>query len=206
MHLRALAAVMAGAALLSGAHVMAADPPNFDFNGYAKVATAVGQPLVVHTVLTNNGVVPTPIPLDFVNFEYTLVIQGTLTSVAGISQHHAGATIAIYSDARVGGTAADYPNPATFTDGTLILSGAFGDLIRTTFMPTLGNFSGDVTFSGGTRLAELSPLDGWPCGGGWSRSVAGIPAGYQEMWDGKIDLSTVAVEPRSWGGVKQLFE
>ena len=206
MHLRALAATMAGAALLLGTQAMAADPPNFDFNGYAQVASAVGQPLVVRTLLTNNGVVPTPIPLDFVNFEHTLVIQGTLTSVVGIAQHHAGALIAIYSDARVGGTAASYASPATFTDGTLILSGTFDDLIRTTFTPNLGNFSGDVTFSGGTRLGEMSPVDGWPCGGGWSRSVTGIPAGYQENWDGKIDLSTVAVEPRSWGSVKQLFE
>jgi hypothetical protein len=197
---------MAGAAFLCGSHARAADPPNFDFNGYAQVATAVGQPLNVYSVLTNNGVVPTPIFLDFANFQHTLVIQGTLTSAAGLVQHHAGASIAIYSDAKVGGTAADYSNLATFTDGALVLSGTYDDLIRNAFTPSLGSFAGNVTFTGGTRLAELSPPDGWPCGGGWSRTLSGIPAGFQENWDGKIDLAQVAVLPQTWGRVKQLFE
>ena len=144
--------------------------------------------------------------LDFINNEYTLVIQGTLSSVSGIAQHHLGAQIAIYSDARSGGTPASYASLATFTDGTLILSGAFADLIRNTFTPTLGSFAGQVNFSGGTRLADLATPNGWPCGGGWSRSISGIPAGFQENWDGKIDLPPVAVEPQSWGAVKRLYE
>jgi hypothetical protein len=206
MQLRALAASLAGAALLFGAHAAAADPPNFDFNGYAQVATAVGQPLVMYSVLTNNGVVPTPILLDFVNYEYTLVIQGTLASAAGIAQHYGAAQIALYSDARSGGTAASYANLPTFTDGTLILSGNFVDLIRNTYLPSLGNFTGQVNFTAGTRLGDLATPNGWPCGGGWSRTISGIPAGFQENWDGKIDIAPVAVEPQSWGAVKHLFQ
>jgi hypothetical protein len=208
MHLRALAAGMAGAALLFGAHVVAADPPNFDFNGYAQIpGTSLGQPLAMYSVLTNNGVVPTPILLDFATNEYTMVIHGTVTGSSATAVYYAGAQVDIYSDARSGGTAADYAIPSSFTDGTLILSGAFaGNLARNTVTPTLGGFIGTVNFSGGTRLADLSTPDGWPCGGAWSRTISGIPNGFQEMWDGKIDLASVAVEPRTWGGVKRLYD
>jgi len=78
-------------------------------------------------------------------------------------------------------------------------------LVRNRFTATLGNFIGTVNFSAGTRLGDLSTPQGWPCGGGWSRSVTGIPVGYQENWDGKIDLAVVGVESKSWDGVKQLY-
>jgi hypothetical protein len=199
---------MAGAALLFGAHVVAADPPNFDFNGYAQIpGTNLGQPMVMLSVLTNNGVVPTPILLDFINYEYTLVVQGTVTGASGIAVYYGAAQVDLYSDVRSGGTAADHANPSTFTDGTLILSGAFvGNLTRNIFTPTLGSFVGTVGFSGGTRLGDLATPNGWPFGGAWSRTISGIPSGYQENWDGKIDLASVAVEPRTWGSVKLLFE
>ncbi len=45
----------------------------------------------------------------------------------------------------------------------------------------------------------------WPFGGAWSRSIGGIPAGYLENWDGKIDLGAVGVETRTWDGVKRLY-
>ncbi len=206
MRPKAFAASLAGAVLLVGAHVVVADPANFDFNGYAQVPSSVGGPLAMYSLLTNNGVVPTPIVLDFANYEYTLVIQGTLGGVSGIAQHYGPAQIALYEDARSGGTPANYGNLATFTDGTLVLSGAFIDLVRNTFTPTLGNFSGLVNFTGGTRLADLALTAGWPCGGGWSRTISGIPAGFQENWDGKIDLATVAIQPRSWGATKELYK
>jgi hypothetical protein len=197
---------MAGAALFLTASVVAAvDPPNFDFNGYAVVPTAVGGTLTMRSVLTNNGVVPTPIPLDFTNFQYTLVVTGTLAGSSGIAQQYNPATIALYSDP-LGGTPANYGVPGTFTDGTLILAGVFdGNLIRNTFTPTLGNFVGKVNFNAGTRLGDLPTPNGWPFGGGWSRTISGIPAGYQENWDGKIDNVPVAVERQNWDGVKGMY-
>ena len=54
-------------------------------------------------------------------------------------------------------------------------------------------------------LGDMVTAQDWPCGGGWSRTVSGIPAGYQENWDGKIDLAPVAVDLKGWDGVKQLY-
>ncbi len=203
MRLKVLASVMAIVTLGITPGAQAADPPNFDFFGYAVVPSTVGGTLTVRSVLTNNGVVPTPIALDFTNNEYTLVVVGTLASVAGSVQNYNPATIEIWSDAKSGGTAADYANPATFTDGTLILSGAFdGNLVRNRFTPSLGNFTGKVNFTAGSRLGDMVTPNGWPLGGAWNRTISGIPTGYQEAWDGKIDLAVVAVVPQPWGGLK----
>jgi hypothetical protein len=206
MRLKVLASAVALGALAMSPGAYAGDPPNFDFNGYAIVSDVLNSPLTMRSVLTNNGVVPTPIPLDFTNNQYTLVITGTLASIAGIARNYPAATCNLYEDPIGGGTAANYANGATFTDGTLILSGVFdGNLVRNRITATLGNFIGKVDFSGGTRLADLSSPQDWPCGGAWSRTIGGIPAGYQENWDGKIDLSPVAVEQRTWDGVKQIY-
>jgi len=197
---------MALGALVASPSAWAGDPPNFDFNGYAQVSDVIASPLVLRSVLTNNGVVPTPILLDFTNNQYTLVANGTLASIVGVARNYAMATVSIYEDPIGGGTAADYSNAATFTDGTLILTGAFdGFLIRNRFSASLGNFIGSVDFTGGTRLGDLATPQDWPFGGGWSRSVTGIPATYQENWDGKIDLAAVGVEPGSWQKVKSLY-
>jgi hypothetical protein len=40
----------------------------------------------------------------------------------------------------------------------------------------------------------------------WSRTVSGIPSGYNENWDGKIDLAPVAVEPQTWDKVKDMYK
>jgi hypothetical protein len=184
----------------------AADPPNFDFYGYAIVPTVVGNPFTMRSVLTNNGVVPTPIALNFALNQYTLVVSGTLASISGIYNYYNPATIEIWEDPILGGTAANYAVPGTFTDGTLILSGSFdGNLTRQRFTTNLGSFIGQVDFSGGTRVGDLATPQDWPFGGGWSRSVSGIPAGYHENWDGKIDLAPVGVENETWDGVKQLY-
>jgi hypothetical protein len=197
---------MALAAMLTTS-VQAVDPPNFDFNGYASIPASIGGQLVLRSVLTNNGVVPTPISLDFTNNQYTLVVVGTWTSSAGIARNYTNASIAMYEDPIGGGTAADYANGPTFTDGTQILAGNFdGPLVRNQFTTNLGNFTGKVDFTGGSRLGDLATLQDWPFAGGWSRTVQGIPAGYHENWDGKIDLAAVAVEPKTWGSVKGLFQ
>lgn len=207
MRLSAVAATMVLAAVVTSSSVLAVDPPNFDFNGYAIVPASVGGGLTVRSVLTNNGVVPTPILLDFTLNQYTLVVTGTLASTVGIASNYSGATVLIYEDPIAGGTAADYANPATFLDGTLILSGNFdGNLVRNRFTATLGNFVGKVDFTGGTRLGDLATPQDWPFGGGWSRTVAGIPAGYDENWDGKIDLAPVGVDGKTWDKVKQIYK
>ena len=54
-------------------------------------------------------------------------------------------------------------------------------------------------------LGDLATPQDWPFAGGRSRTVQGIPAGYDENWDGKIDLASVGVESKSWNGVKQMY-
>jgi len=206
MRSRVLAATMA-LAVLAAIPAAQADPPNFDFNGYAIVPTTVGGAFTLRSVLTNNGVVPTPIPLDFANNQYTLVVTATYASASGIHKYFSPASIEIWEDPIAGGTAADYGSPGTFTDGTLILSGTFdGNLDRSGFTTSLGSFLGKIDFTGGSRLGDLATTQGWPFGGAWSRTVSGIPTGYDENWDGKIDLAPVAVNQDSWGGVKQIYK
>jgi hypothetical protein len=212
MQLKTLAASLTAAVLLGGASVVVADPPNFDFNGYAQFPVGksgivpAGAGMTMASVLTNNGVVPTPIPLNFALNQYTLIVQGSLANVIGNAQHWT-ATIQIYEDPIGGGTAANYANLATFVDGTLILGGAFdGFLTRNTFTANLGNFVGKVDFASGTMLGALPTPQDWPFGGAWSRTVSGIPAGFAENWDGLIDMAPVAVESRPWSGVKALYQ
>ena len=206
MQFKVMAASLTAAALLANAGAAMADPPNFDFNGYAKIPSIPGGLFFLRAVLTNNGVVPTPIPLDFTLNQYTLIVNATLMSIPGINEDYDHTYVALYEDPIGGGTAADYAAPATFTDGTLILYGDFNPFLRrTTFTPTLGSYSGTVHFYGGSQLGALGgPVD-LPFGGGWSRTVSGIPAGYQENWDGLIGLGAVGVEPRTWEGVKRLY-
>jgi hypothetical protein len=203
MKLKVLATSVALVATLGSA--AQADPPNFDFYGHAIIPTVVGGTLTLRSIMTNNGVVPTPIPLDFTNNQYTVVVSGTLASISGTKQFYNPATISIYEDAIGGGTAADYGTPATFTDGTLILGGSFdGNLERQRFTTTLGNFIGKVDFSSGSRLGDLTTPQDWPFWGGWSRSGT-LEPGYHEKWDGEVEHTPVAVEDRTWGSVKHLF-
>ena len=89
MQLKTLAASLTAAVLLGGASVVVADPPNFDFNGYAQFPVGksgivpAGAGMTMASVLTNNGVVPTPIPLNFALNQYTLIVQGSLANVIG---------------------------------------------------------------------------------------------------------------------------
>ena len=201
----ALAALAALAILAAAPGAQAVDPPNFDFYGYAIVPTTAGGTLVMRSVLTNNGVVPTPIGLDFTLNQYTLVATATLLVVGPPSQY-SPASVQMWEDPISGGTPADYAVPATFTNGTMILSGSFdGNLTRNRFTTTLGSFIGKVDFAGGSRLPDLSTPQDWPFGGAWKRGISGIPSGYNDNWDGKIDLSPVAVEPRTWGAIKQMY-
>jgi hypothetical protein len=153
----------------------------------------------------------TPLPLDFANFQYTLVITNLqLISGAGTvasPQNYAGGTLAIYED---NGTAADYTNPATFSDGTAILIGNLSSLNRTMFTTTLGSAAGTVDWVGGTQLNDIAPADqlGWPFLTGISARSTVVEPGYDEQWDGKCEPQApiVDVEERSWGSVKsQLY-
>ena len=180
----------------------------FDFYGHALVPTTVGESITLYATIQESGspTVTTPLPLDFDNFDYTLVVTDLeLVSVTGsfIQVYtYAGGTIAIYED---NATVADYDMPATFVDGTAILTGVV-DITRNVF-PTYVAGGGFVDWTGGTRLNDMAIEDqvDWPFLSAYNADDAW--PGYDEAWDGKVEPSEpiVATENISWGSLKSLY-
>ena len=174
----------------------------FDFDGQATIPTTVGETLsLVAEVLDGAPTIDTPLPLDFANFQYTLVIDGlTLDSVSGSTQYYSGGSITLYEDA---GTVADTANPSTFSDGTAILSGTFDVLSRGSLL-SLVQVSGTVDWTGGTRLGDLAPADrlDWPFFA--TASTLDVDPGYDENWDGKVEPTepVVSADEESFGAFK----
>ncbi|RKX28342.1 MAG: hypothetical protein DRP71_17485 [Verrucomicrobia bacterium] len=182
----------------------------FDFLGQTVVPGNVGGMLNMDSIMRDPAPGTTPIPLDFANYEYTLVVMNlTLDSGDGTSaspQNYSGGMLVIYED---NGTAADYANPATFHDGTAILIGNLTTLNRTMFTATLGSAAGWVDWTGGTRLDDIAPVDqlGWPFLTGISARDTNVEPGYTEQWDGKCEPEEpiVDTEDISWGSVKAML-
>lgn len=161
----------------------------FDFNGQALLPAVVGDDATAYLVVNNNGVIDTPIALDFDNFEYTIVVTGLTMTVdngdAG-GKSFSGGTIVLYED---NSTAADFTSPATFSDGTAILSGDLVSFNRVLFTSTNGSGQGDVNWTGGTRVGEFAPADllGWSFLVSISTRSTVTEPGYDENWDGKVE-------------------
>ena len=176
----------------------------FDFLGQADVPVAVGGTLTMYGVVNDPAPGATPIPLDFADYQFTLVVTDLTLDADASTQTYSGGTITLYQDA---GTAADYADPATFTDGTAILSGDLTALSRTMFTSTLGTANGVVDWTGGTRLDDIAPADqdNWAFLTGINANFA--EDGYSEMWDGKVEPEhdIVPTEVRSWGSLKALL-
>lgn len=231
---KALAPVLALVAVLA-AVVPAFAAGEIIFYGYAKytpVVDAVGSVVDVYGLAAPGSVAP-PIAFDWTNYEYTIWVTGL--TVAGFvadavpigpytlnreSTTFNGGAIQIWADPKVGGTHADFANPATFTDGTLILTAAvdpgFSSLL--TDGPTLhdgifvGSGIGTCDFNGGTRLPELVAaeyyLNDWTFAGTpISDPNPTVPAGFQRVWNVKIVPMNdpTPVEPGTWSGVKTLY-
>ncbi len=175
----------------------------FDFLGQTVVPNTVGGFLNMDSVVRDPAPGTTPIPLDFANYEYTLVVMNlTLDSGDGTSaspQNYSGGMLVIYED---NGTAADYANPSTF-------HGNLTTLNRTMFTATLGSAAGWVDWTGGTRLDDIAPVDqlGWPFLTGISARDTNVEPGYTEQWDGKCEPEEpiVDTEDISWGSVKAML-
>ncbi len=178
----------------------------FDFDAQAIMPTAVGSSAEVYGIVVNGSAVDTPLPLDFANFEYTVVVTGLVMDSSGTTSEFSNGTVVIYEDAA---TAADWANTASFSDGVPVLSGTLATFQHTMLTVSLGNGQGMVDWTGGSRLNDLAPADqtGWPFLTAVSRSVTQVVPGYTEKWDGKIEPTeeVVATELQSWSGVKALF-
>ena len=178
----------------------------FDFDAQAILPAAPGGTAEVYGVIVNGTAVATPIPLDFGGFQYTIVVTGLTLDSSGTVSAYSGGSVAIYEDAA---TTADWALPATFADGTAILTGTLDPFQHTLYTATLGSGTGYVTWTGGTRLNDLAPADqaGWPFLTGISRAATQVEPGYSERWDGKVEPTgeVVATEQSSWAGVKALY-
>jgi len=178
----------------------------FDFLGQTNLPAGQGGTLSMYSILSDPVPATTPLPLDFDNFEYTLVIEGLVLDVDGAPQEYSGGAITIYEDAA---TAADYVATGTFTDGTAILSGTFDYLDRSMFTATLGTAGGQVDWTGGTMLDMIAPDDrvDWPFFTGINGMASQVEPGFDERWDGKVEpeLPIVPAEDMNWGEVKSLY-
>ena len=143
--------------------------------------------------------------------EYTAVINATVFSYFGgflqTVDFANGATFKIYEDSV---TPADFAVPATFTDGTLILSGGsndyFGQRANVFGMPW--NFYGTIVFTSGAGIGNLHSA----CSFGVTMNdfvnfqIGTNPPGYQEAYDAEWKCANaVSVDKASWGGVKTLY-
>lgn len=175
----------------------------FDFDAQATMPAGVGGQALVVGRIVNGQAVATPIPLDFANYEYTIVVTGLTLNTLGTNSFFSGGAVAIYQDNL---TASDWASPATFSDGTAVLTGTLATFQRTMFTSTLGSGTGFVDWTGGSLLDQLAVADrtGWPFLTSVSRAASQVQAGYNERWDGKVEpeQDVVPVEKLSWSELK----
>lgn len=195
------------AALVLAAPMTASAQQWFDFNGQTLLAPAVGGDLTMYAKITNNGTIDTPLPLvgNAVD-RYTLVITGLqLLSDDGTNQIYSGGTIQLIED---DATLADFGDPTSFTDGTVILEGSFDQFVRTDF-GFLQSGSGTVNWTGGSRVDEIAPADrlGWAFVVSISNRSTVTEPGFDENWNGKVEPSDpiVSDDARTWGQIKRDF-
>lgn len=148
--------------------------------------------------------------------EYTAVVGvQVLSYLGGFNQavfFKPAGTVAIYEDATPD---ADFANAASFTDGTLILSGQVNNMagtrINITALPW--SVSGEITLTGGAGIGNLIACEAglimndfiaWQQPNG--QPLPGIPSGYKESYDAEWKCSeTTSVDESSWGNVKGLY-
>lgn len=116
------------------------------------------------------------------------------------------------------GTAANFASPATFSDGTLALSGRFQSLTvwfnrRNSDQVILGGNADtgqpsvvNGVFTGGSEFGRVS-YNGTGCPfrvtGGWLARAGNFPAGYSAHFDGNLDIDCpTPTTPATWGFIK----
>jgi hypothetical protein len=165
-------------------------------------------------------------PWDQVNYEYTVWIDAVILNYTGLpypwvpgvngteTADFNVAAVHIYEDA---GTPADYANPATFKDGTEILTGVVQNMIGEHVVFWVGGslidlpwtITGVVVMTGGTGIANLDSQ----CAGGLvmndfvNFAIGTQPPGYQESYDieWKCPEVSTGVEETTWGRMKGLY-
>ncbi len=197
------------AMLLMVVPAAAQEPQLFGFIGQALVPQSVGGMLTMYSVMYEPAPgTTTPLPLDFDNFEYTLVITDLELVALGSPNQYANGTLVIYED---NATAADYAAPATFTDGNALLIGTITWLTHRMQIlnPLLGTVNGRVDWIGGSQIDDIAPEDqvDWPLFASVSRRAENLEPGWDEQWNGKVEPTEpiVGIEHTTWSAVKNLL-
>lgn len=143
--------------------------------------------------------------------QYTAVFHTTVTATGSnpplLLVTFATASVQIYEDST---TPANYANPGTFTDGTLLLTGQITGMSgsRVNFPGFNWEVHGSVNFTGGAGLGGL--LCDLPMGMNdfiaFQSPPVFPPAGYEEAYgiDWFCDSST-SVDETTWGHMKSLY-
>ena len=151
-----------------------------------------------------------------------MTVTGSDITASMISLDFGGGQLYIYEDDRVTGTAADYGNLPTFSDGELILVAQI-DPNWTAMLydfDTDGNFTlgangGTCQFSGGSRLLDMMDAEYYLAEWGLFGSpfvdpnppLIEVPAGFQRIFNTKIVAPNdpSPIEHTTWGEVKNMF-
>jgi hypothetical protein len=200
-----------------------ADSLQASLSGYSAHPTsaagvfAANEPLTARVVLDTTQDDPW-YPFDPAK-EYTAVLNAVVLSyLGGFNQavsFKPNGSVAIYEDSTPD---ADFANAATFTDGTLLLTGQVNNMIGTRIningLPW--SVSGEITLLGGAGFGNLigcaaeglslsmNDFIAWQQPNG--APLPGIPAGYKEAYDAEWKcLDLVDVDQSTWGGVKGLY-
>jgi hypothetical protein len=187
-------------------------------------AAQIGQQLRIVAMLSQVQDTP-PFALPGITgwtTEYTINIAGlTLASAPGGSvKSYTGGTIELWSEAPPDAPwtpttpVSTIPAfngvtvPATFTDGTLLLSGAFTQFATLFFGGQTGTVTSTINWTGGSKLSDLQTLgipNGWHWNGFFNVN-APVPPGYFLLYGGKLEHEVpVAVEASTWGSIKNLM-
>lgn len=208
--MRSRIAIVTLALLLMVVPAFAQLPQLFSFVGQALVPDTVGDVLSMYSVITEPASgFTTPLPLDFENYQYTLVITDLELLSIGTLWSYGNGTLVIYEDAA---TAADLADTDTFIDGTAILVGNITWLThRMSSLPPYltGTVNGRVDWIGGTWLDDMAPEDqlDWPLYASISRRAENVEPGYDEQWVGKVEPTNpiVGTEQTTWSSVKDMM-
>jgi len=145
-----------------------------------------------------------------------LTSTGEVSGGPGIVQvAYNGGTLEMYRDpSKDHDYGTNPPNataPSTFVNGSLFLGGTLNSFFLYYDTATQsGAYEANVTFTSGSGLTTLNLLNanGYTFGGVLSNTAAGgnVPTGYDLQVDGVVEVRVpVAVQPKSWGAVKNLF-
>jgi len=225
--MRGITALATLALLVGAAGASIAEPYVLNLSGNnfsTSEATVIGGELDVVGMLSlvqDNPPFPLPGIIDW-STEYTVAVQDLILASppANSVKTYTGGVIELWAD-----TPPDAPwtpttpvssipaynslqVPALMLDGTPLLTGVFTQFATLFFGGQTGSISATINWTGGSRLGDLQTLgiaSDWHWNG-WFHTTAPVPAGYLRLYGGKLEHETpVAVEPATWGEIKNLL-